>query len=784
VATQDKLTEKVAAEHIEAPHPEERAKFKSLILANPNYFGNLAESGFKAVKAMNVNTTYEQLMCIGLQPDADKLEAVVNIKRHTGYNSDACSTGSREYVRFFVQHGATWVDLGSVSFTAYDTAVTSPLPLSYSVQVDLDEVRKYCNEENFVNVRGILSWTWEPPAGNASWMPPWGNVVNVRVQIAPKWFFTIPLGELIKDKQLELKPDLLSQLNLDQTLQVKTPIPKSYAELKAQYANQNVPGHRIGFTEAHKLLQNPITSDLLPTARPSPATAAAGPSAVSASLLTLGPELGAIIAALQETQGDTTFEQLDCVGYNPETRMLGGVITLKQSGGYLSGLCDAGSTEYVGFWLNYGGTWHSLGVAQVQVHDLPGVTASNPLQYAVFRGVNVPEYLCNQIAGLPLRAILSWQSMPTDPNTPPVWGNVVDTYIQPIIGDTSGQQRVRLMRINRVGIGGISDVAEDVGLGPMIGLADPTGDAQDCNNANDSPFGGPIFIEGDFTIKSDAFFNPTNGQVLPGAKPLRYTVQVEGINPVSPPVQLTNSFGITVFPANPPIGMPSVQMTQSVANVNGLSAYTYMEGMTQAVNPRTLAVWDAGGLAEGQYRITVTGFEWNGATYAPLATGPQTKDVYVYNGYPHTELVLVNGVPTAVPFQRPQVALHISSPSGDCGDVAVGDTLQGTFSVTDRFFGSLSIALEPITINGIPQPLNPVQITVGGVVQPDGVSFRQTAQAGTTGMSGTWSLSTAGMTPCGYTIVLSAWDRALVGDSCVGHYNQIGVGFCLRAAGT
>ena len=38
-----------------------------------------------------------------------------------------------------------------------------------------------------------------------------------------------------------------------------------------------------------------------------------------------------------------------------------------------------------------------------------------------------------------------------------------------------------------------------------------------------------------------------------------------------------------------------------------------------------------------------------------------------------------------------------------------------------------------------------------------------------------------GMTPCGYTILLLAWDRALVDGSCSGHWNEMGVGFCLRA---
>ena len=771
----------VGVEHATALHPEERVKFKSLVLGNPNYFGNMPELGFKAVQAMSVNMSYEELMCVGLQPDADKLTAVVNLKRHTGYEGNACGPGSREYVRFFVERSGVWHDLGDVSFTVHDLPNSSPLPLSYEVQLDLNEARKYCGQENLVNIRAILSWNWEPQAGNAAWTPPWGNVVNVRVQIAPKSWPIISVGDLLKEKLIELKPELLAQVNLQQVLETTPPAAKSYAELKAMYADKKVPGHRVGFTAAQQLLKGPITSALLPAANPAAkGTTMSSQASVSAANLTLGSELAAIIAALQNTQGDTTYERLTCAGYNPETRMLGGVVEMRQSSGYSGALCDPGSTEYVGFWLYYGGAWHSLGMTHVQVHDLAGITPAHPVQYAVFRGVNVPEHLCQDIAGLPLRAILSWQTPPTDENYVPVWGNVLDTNIQPIIGDGSHiTERVRLMRVNSVGISGISSVAENVGLGAMIGLADPTGDAQDCNNANDSPFGGPLFIEGDFTVRSDAYFDPVTGQVLLGAKPLRYTVQVEGISPLSAPVLLTNPFGITAFPLNPPIGSPSTLITQQFAAANGLSAYTYYEGNIQAVNPRTLAVWDAAGLAEGQYRITVTGYEWNGAAYMPLATGPQIKDVYIYNGYPHTELVLVGLVPTPVPFQRPQVTLHITSAGGDCGDITVGDTLQGTFSVTDRFFGSLSIGLEPITVGGVPQHLNAVQITVGGVVKPNGVSYGP--QAGTTGMSGDWSLPTLGMTPCGYTLVLGAWDRALVGNSCVGHPNQIGVGFCLRA---
>ena len=750
-----------------------RTQFHSLILGNPNYFGNMPNLGFKPVEILKYNTTYEQLTCLGLNPDADRLEAVVNIKQPTGYTTDACGIGSTEYVRFFVLRGGTWYDLGDTSFTAYNMP-GSPRPLSYSASIGMDELRRYCTVENIVTVRGILSWHWEPPAGDPNWIPPWGNVIDVQVQIAPWYLYQVPLGQLIKDEEIIVKPDLLPNLNLEQTLETEPPQAFSYAQLKEMYAGQDVPGHRFGFKAAQQLLKEPLTSFIMPSPPPVQRKKGAAKAELPISQfsqIALGPELEAIIAAIAAQQGNTTFEQLTCAGYNPATRTLAGVISIKRSSGYSGDLCHAGSTEYVGFWVFHGGAWHPLGTAQVQVHDLEAADPGNPIEYAVFRGAHLPEYLCHDLTGLPLRAILSWETPPTGPNYIPTWGNIVNTHVQPLIGDAGvGDQRVRLMRINAVSLQGISNIT---------GLANPTGVAEDCNTAvyggpiNDAPFGGTIFVEGDFAHKIDVF-DPVTGNVLPGTHPLLYQVFVSG--PSLPPTQLTNPFGIGVLPA---FGTVPITKTQAIQSSGVPDTYVYMEGTLQVVNPRTLAVWQAGGLAEGLYQIEVIGYAWNGSAY--IALTPQTKNVYVYNGYPHTELVTGGGT---INIQRPEVHIQITSPSGDCGDVVVGDVIKGTFSVNDHFFGDLGIGVEQITVGGIPQPINPISVFDPGpttVLQPNPVIFQQTAQAGTTGMSGTWTLDTTGMTPCGYTIVIASWDRALVGDSCSGHYNQIGVGFCLRA---
>lgn len=98
----------------------ERANFKTLLLANPNHFGNMPELGFTSVKILSQQTTYEELTCIGLHPEGNRLEGVVNIKRSSGYGGGSCTNGSIEYVRFFVRRGKVWHDLGVTTFTSHD----------------------------------------------------------------------------------------------------------------------------------------------------------------------------------------------------------------------------------------------------------------------------------------------------------------------------------------------------------------------------------------------------------------------------------------------------------------------------------------------------------------------------------------------------------------------------------------------------------------------------------------------------------------------------------------
>ncbi len=757
--------DKITGAAVSAVVPE-RLQFKELLLGNPNYFGNFPHFGGAVVKPISTNTEYEHLACVGLSPGGffgtGLLEAVINISQHSGYGSNACGAGSIEYVRFFVQQGTAWHDLGAASVHVFDLAST--LPLSYAVSVDFNEPRKFCTTENIMNVRAILSWQWEPPAGDADFKPVWGNVIEAQVQVAPALLFSASIDKLIADKALTIHPELLKSVDQNQTLPLQPPAALSFAELGALYANANVPAHRFGFKQAMTLSSQPLGRLLSQGAAALKVDAKPAPN-----LADFSQEASAILAALAAIKGNTTFEELVCAGYNPQSRELEAVVKIKKNAGYSGSLCTHGSTEYVSFYGFFNGIWNALGNTQVQVHDLAAITANSALSYAVFRLSNLTSMPCEKLESIPLRAILSWEVPATGAAFIPVWGNVVDTHVQPQIAAADGEEG-RIMRIGQVTISNI----DASGLAIAAGSNYVSGDC----HGNQSPFGGEIIVEGDFMPRLDVF-NHTTGALLPGAKPILYQVWVTPQG--GSPSQLLNSFSLALFP--PDASVPTVQAQTAAAApgpVTGLlptdKFYTYYESDLQAVNPRTLAVFEAGGLAEGKYTLQVRGFKWNGSAYAAIASSSaMSRLIYIYNGYPHMEET-VGG--TLVPEQRPAVNLTITSPSGDCGEVQVGDVITGSFQVVDHFFSSVSVAMVPVTVGGVPQP-SPTVVLTPDATHP--VIFTPADPASTFGTSGTFTLDTTGMTPCGYTIQLWAWDRALVSNSCYGHQNSEAVGFCLRA---
>jgi len=90
--------------------PRERSQFRALLLANPNYFGTLSDSPFKAVKAIQSNKSYEEIGCVGFHPQSKRLDAVIFVKEPFGYNGDVCTTGNGSSVGPGIMRiGCDWV---------------------------------------------------------------------------------------------------------------------------------------------------------------------------------------------------------------------------------------------------------------------------------------------------------------------------------------------------------------------------------------------------------------------------------------------------------------------------------------------------------------------------------------------------------------------------------------------------------------------------------------------------------------------------------------------------
>src|SRR5688500_5487674 len=104
-----------------------RSRFRTLIAANPNYFGTLQGSQlgelFSPLEPKQADSRYEEIGCVGYSPELDRLEATIVVKQPVGYGGGPCGTGSIEHVRFFVDFGSGWVDAGVAATRVHDLPV-------------------------------------------------------------------------------------------------------------------------------------------------------------------------------------------------------------------------------------------------------------------------------------------------------------------------------------------------------------------------------------------------------------------------------------------------------------------------------------------------------------------------------------------------------------------------------------------------------------------------------------------------------------------------------------
>jgi len=701
-----------------------RSHFHALLLANPNYFGNLIDSEFPAVLKISGDTAYESLGCVGYNPQLHQLRATINIKQSGGYSGGLCTGGSEEYVRFYLSYdgGATWQDQGLQAVNVFD--VPGPKPLEYAVSLSISPKEEFCFLQNLPVVRAILSWNSPPPAGSPNWPPVWGDVLDARIQV--EGFELILLSSLLEEAKVKLPEEIEQVIDLGQTIQVAQPKALSPIDLHKLYAEAKVPQHRYLAPALASAAGSFVSASKGVVSQTAHATVSKS-AGVFAGIS--GINLASLVGDWLSTKGNTTYEQLDCVGLDPNTSQLVGVLKVKQSSGYSGSPCTAGSQEYVAFWVDWGSGWEYAGTTSVGVHDFSSIAAGG-LEYNVFLPVDLLSHAQPCFEGpktATVRGVLSWNTPPstTNPYAPVVWGNSHEGLILvppgPFIGD--GQQ---VPVLSAVGDVETSKIGAD---GRIINATTITTGAHYA----DAPFGGRITLAGQIS-------NPTPG--------LKYRV-------------MKAPHGTAAF--TPVVNEP--------------------DGLTLVINTFSGGVWtqtDQTFHADGDGYYPYQNYspdhfvegELLGAWYSTAADSGNAYDLRVdlsVDGNPahdiHSDVVTLlvnNETPTAI----------LTPTFGECGKVAPGDTISGVFTATATDFGSFGFTiLPPGPANGVlPVPPSGASVELGGAIADPGV------------VNMAFALNTTGMDPCGYSLTLGVWDRTNVNSGQTSNYNQDSIGFCLQVA--
>ena len=705
--------------------PSHRAHLSELLAENPNYFGNLPASGLAPVSELLTDTSWEELVGVGYNADRQELEATFAVKLDCGYGGGLCTPGSWEYVRFWVNTGSGWVDAGLAGVNVHDlpegTDCTGAalLPVSYIARLTYQPDRDICSVPLLPQVRAILSWSVPPPATGPApqdWTPVFGNVLDDYVQIPPRPFVLADVLATLKVAASKLPANMAA--GLDVPIPVPAPGPLTVAELAADYGSHPagkaaeaaaVPAHRFA---AAALAQAASSS-------------APDPEAIAAQIgiwKELGLEWSAAVGSLLALDGNTEYEQIDCLGLDLTLPRLVATITIKQPVGYNGGLCTAGSTEYVAFWADLGPdcALTYLGTEQISVHDIASIPAGG-LNYAAVLPVDLSaiQRRCSEPVVIRVRAVLSWDVPPstTDPNAVPYWGNVVDAHVQvPVLAAGAGTGP------NIFCIGGIGVASIDSSYDPATmttsgsGLTDPGANflfTGAITSPLACPFGGEVVING--------------APVLGGS----YRVQVRDLNAGPGPwITITNPVAVGTFGGASGTNTASGEYFPYLANADNV--FNALADWYPPAQPNDL--WEikldardaaASPLGEVRYRIQ-------------LDNTPPVCDIHIDSG-------------------------------GDCKTFAAETTIAGHVYAVDPqgYPGSYSIWVEPSNLPGGVGVLSPVSPVTGETGPEPGDP---------------WTLDTTGMSPCAYTVQVQAVDRVIVNSSTVGFYSPIAaVGFALKA---
>lgn len=723
--------------------PMERAHFRALLLSNPNYFGNLPVSEFTPVSPIQSNKTYEEIGCVGFQPQAKRLDAVVYVKEPFGYGGGICTNGTQEHVRFYISfdNGVSWIDQGYASFNVYDVpqGTAGPKRLEYAVSVPCGPKQKLCFLPSTIRARAILSWNQIPPPNQPNWIPVWGEVHNTNIQIDPKSIFD--WIDVVDDFKLKLPQQFADLVDLSAPLKMKEPKALSVAELHAAYRDKGIEPHRYALPAVQKLLTQPAAATDL------------GPAPAESIFANLGIKLEDVIGPIVSPgDGSTFYEEMECVGFNPGTSELVAVLRVKRPNGYSGGPCTAGSLEYVTFWadLNNNGTFETcLGTASVRVHDIQNIPTEG-LEYSVYLPVNFGAYKrpCEQGPRLiPIRAILSWASVPdcAFPNKAPVWGNREDTLIllPPGKATVPGDFKPVLFNISTIAV---CDIDQGTGLAP-----------------GDRPFGAAIYIVGDIPA-ADIVSTPDR---------FKYRLFYRQV-PAGSWQPLANDFNVKVDQQSGPGTLVQLPLLQQV-DPSGpyMGYYTYREyGIGSSTWRRIaapymglLGVWHTSQPMANLWEIRVEAIDtftnityFADTTHCPDGTTRENVIVKLDEYRPVPSITITDFSTDGGATWHPAVA---------CDEFVKGVRIRGTYGVADDHFRRLTLIVEPAGPAG------------GATPSPASRSYPVVP---TGGESGVWTLDTSPMQACGYVVRLDAYDRTIVGADFDGWHDFASVGFCLKGS--
>ncbi len=709
-----------------------RSNAQVLLATNPNYFGNLSKLKLKnlpkAVLKKVEDTRFEELTCLGYDPDSKILTAIIEVKQQSGYSGGPCTDGSQEYVRFYIDYGdGNWVDHGTAGFTTHDLGFKETLCYAASAAIKPKKVPHCKAEPVLPRVRAILSWQVIPPPNTPDWLPVWGNRFERDIQIDP-WQLVIGALDLADIFDLtQIKPAMFKKIQA--AMAACPPMPKPPAPLP----------------ELKELLHSKDKIEVMRNVTPIVAKLAKSPLALAlpddiSALGLIDFDFSQIGDFFLNPKFNTSFEELHCVGYDRDRDLLHGIVQVKRPSGYSGGLCTAGSREYIAFYLDFGAGWEYQGTTSVVVHDIPAIPDKG-LWYQAALPVNLDDHKKQWcITGkAKIRAVLSWNTPPNpfDPKHVAHWGDWEECWLEvkPLTHGQPGEKTA---------------VLEAIGSMPVSRI-DAAGFANGANIgatliASESPFGGKIKFSGVIAFA--------------GTTDLEYRIRYK--SPSSAIYQnWTASFNADVTTVSG--GIP-VQTSQSQDAVSGWFRYLPKPNVSVAEN--LLGVFSAG--EEGKY-LAYLQIRAVGST--TILDSSAVEAYFVDNTRPKMDVEILTGL-------------------GNCGKFQVGDIIRGSVAMDDLHAGWLTLSVTPGTeAHGgtlqIDFALPAVTVASGPINEPasgaTSVRLSYPLTLDTSGINeGEWTLDTTGMEPCGYNIRVRGEDRTIVNSSGIGWTGGDIEGFCLE----